>query len=169
MLAIVVFSIFVPFITHVVITRVAGLFTKPFARQKGIIVAFLVGFIPVDIMFCVWANSLKTGFQPGMLWSGLYLYIIYTLAGYVYFHIFNMSETARRIKILSEIAKTGQFNKEDLSKDYTAREIVLNRLKRLIALGELRFIEDKYYIGRGTFVLLARMVFSLRNILFPSR
>lgn len=165
--AIIIFSLFLTFLMHVFLVRICGAFKKAFFRQKGLIASYLIGFIPLGFLFCLWIGTINVKSWPGIFWSGIYLFFIYSIFSYVYFHFFNMSETARRIRILSEIHRTGSFKKDELIHKYPASDIVSNRLKRLIALRELRLFEDRYLIGKGLFILPAKMVFYFRGIIHP--
>jgi hypothetical protein len=91
----------------------------------------------------------------------------YLLSGYIYFHFFNMSETAKRIKILTETSEEG-IKSSELFRRYTYQDIILNRLKRLLALGELRIAGDRYILGNRILLLPAKIVFGLRNIIFAN-
>lgn len=159
MAAIIILILFTPFLAHLFLVRVCGLFNQSFRSQKGVIAGFLLGFIFQGSISLLW---------QGISWGTTYLFLVYTLAGYVYFHVFNMSETARRIKILSKIGKTGA-RKEELAGAYTCRDMVLNRLKRLASTGELRFFEGRYVLGRGMLLFPARIVFYFRGMLFAPK
>lgn len=160
-------SAVITFSIHVFLVRICGFFKKPFVRQKGVFISFVLGFIPVIYMFFMWSGDpvVKDRFQ--ILYSGGYLFIVYAVSSYVYAHIFNLSETSRRIRILTECAKAGPLGKEELTAKYTYDEMVSNRLKRLEELGVLRLRGGRYTVKRGFLLLAARMVFGLRPLFFP--
>jgi hypothetical protein len=166
---IIISSIFIPFLIHIILVRLCGLFKNPFARQKGIAVSSLLGLVPLEALFLLWAVNVETKTAYQLLWSGLYLFSVYISFSYIYFHIFNLSETGRRIRILAEIYKKGFLKKDDLVKKYTCQDMMSNRLKRLIALGGLRFVKERYVVGNKIFLLTARIIFSFRTIPFPSK
>lgn len=165
----VIVSIFIPFLLHIFLLRIFGLFKTPFSRQKGVIISCLSGFILLGFLFAIWINYISIGTWPSIFLSGFYLFSVYILSAYVYFHIFNMSETARRIRILEEIRKIGFVKNDDIARKYSCQDMVSVRLNRLLALGCLRKVNDKYIAGNKTFPFVAKVVFTLRNFLFPSR
>lgn len=165
----VIVSLVLIFPIHIFLVRVCGLFKKAFFRQKGLIVSYLAGFTLLGLFFYFWVFTLKIKYWQDIFWSGLYLFLIYSLFSYIYFHFFNMSETARRVRILAEIRRTGLFEKEELTQKYSSSDMVSNRLKRLIALGELRLSGDRYLIGRGVFIFPAKIVFYFRDMFYPEQ
>jgi len=167
LLIIVILSILIPFFIHIFLVRLCGLFKKPFSRQKGVIASFVLGFIPLGIVFLLWIINLNIDAWSPILWSGIYLFLVYILFSYVYFHVFNMSETARRIRILTEIYRTGALKKGELAAKYTRQDMISNRLKRLVALEGLRLSKNRYILGNRLFFLLAKAIFNFRCILFP--
>lgn len=164
---IVLFAIFAAFLMHLVLVRLFRLYKEPFARQEGVIAGFFLGFIPLSIIFFAWINFGSRMSGIDIFWSTIYIYIIYCLFSYVYFHIFNMSETARRIRILLEIYKTGTVEKELLTRNYSSEDMLINRLKRLTSLRQLCLRGDKYVIKNKLLLFPARVVFALRKVLFP--
>lgn len=168
-LIILLFSVFIPFFSHLILVRLFCLFKKPFFRQKGAIVSCLFGFCILTMIFFFWAISLYEKAWLQILWSGIYLFLVYILFAYVYFHIFNMSETARRIQILVENYKTGILEKEELVKKYTCQDMVSARLERLVSLGILRLTKNRYFLENKALLLLifTKAVFSFRRILIP--
>ncbi len=57
----------------------------------------------------------------------------------------------------------------DLYREKSLRQIVMIRLDRLVSLKELELSEDRYVIGRGVFLLPAKIVFAFHRLLFPPR
>ena len=84
--------------------------------------------------------------------SILYAFIVYNLMGYTYFHIYNMSETARRVRILYDINSKGRLKKADIEKFYHKGDMVAMRVERL--LGQKQ-IKQK----NGAYVLDARLLY----------
>jgi hypothetical protein len=84
---------------------------------------------------------------------------------YAYFHLFNMSETSRRGKILQEISTGGYQKLSDLEEIYSPRVMLRNRLERLQVLGEIRLSRDgRYqYVGRGL-IIFEKIFRNLRKI-----
>lgn len=162
-----VISLLIPFAVHLLLVRVFGLFRKTELRQKGVFFSVLAGILPLAALCIVWVVSAAPSDTVGLIVSLLYFFLIYLLAGYVYFHFFNMSETARRVRLLIESSKTGSLNKTDLKNLYPHQDIVSVRIERLSALGELRRSGDRYVLGNRVLLLPAKLIFTLRRLLFP--
>jgi len=126
-------------------------------------------------------KSLKVGFQSGLICSLLINYlqpqkfpiligniIIFILFTYTYFHWINMGETARRVRILHEIGsvKNGLTLKE-LENKYSPKQILIIRLKRLIAKDQILFDgqSKKYYKKNMSIYLLATVVSAYSKLL----
>jgi hypothetical protein len=79
-----------------------------------------------------------------------YLIIVYNCLAYSYFHFFNMSETARRVRLLIRLKlKPGAWSE----KDHDPETMVQNRLARLVGLKQLALNPDGRYFIRGSFFL----------------
>jgi len=165
--AVFILSIFMPLFIHISMLRFLGLFKKPDLRQKGVIISFFLGLAFSGITFLFWVRGLDIKSWKQVFWSGVYLFSTYAIFGYVYFHIFNLSETARRTRILREIDKTKVLKKDELIEIYTCRDMVSVRLRRLLALGELRLDNNKYILKNKGLLIVARIISGFRKILFP--
>tara|TARA_Y100000590_G_scaffold470346_1_gene664004 strand:- start:25288 stop:25665 length:378 start_codon:yes stop_codon:yes gene_type:complete len=91
--------------------------------------------------------------------------LVFNLFSYVYFHIFNMSETARRIKILLHLYNNGSSHIDELKYDYNPKDMINSRLERLIEMKEI--ISDQsgiYYLNNSIFLPFAKTFSILRKI-----
>src|SRR3989338_2855002 len=133
---------------------VAGFF-RHFRRCLGacLIISFLFGLVVLG------------AFIRKMSWPWAYLFLIYSLAAYIYFHIFNMSRSARRIQILCKIGRQGMA-KEELIRSIDGEDMVLSRINRLTAWNQLEARDGRYIIKGRIFLFPAKIVFALRRILF---
>jgi len=95
----------------------------------------------------------------------VYCLVVYNCIGYCYFHLFNMSETARRIRILRDILAAGSLHREEILAIYGANEVVEVRLSRLEATGQLRLQAGRYVIKGRLLYWAARLVAAWRGIL----
>lgn len=86
----------------------------------------------------LWAVYLSALKGPGLWNSALYALLAYALLAYSYFHLFNMGETARRVRILIELREHGNISVEELKSFYDAVAILDRRIERLVALGQVR-------------------------------
>ncbi len=87
-----------------------------------------------------------------------YSLIVFNLLGYSYFHLFNMSETARRIRLLTELVASGPIRKEELSSIYSEQSMFDVRINRLKSLGQIKEINGRYVLGQRPLYLAARAV-----------
>lgn len=100
-----------------------------------------------------------------ILSASAYCFIVYTAFAYTYFHFFNMSETARRIRILYEIHHAGALPFAELEAFYKTSDIVNFRLKRLVAIKRLKYT-DGFYSMSGKILYWAALFIKLwRNVL----
>lgn len=162
---IVLSSMIAVFFIHVMLLRVFRLFRQPFTRQRGVIISFFVGIAPVGVAFYLFVTKYRLFNSLEIIWFGLYLLAVYISYSYIYFHVFNMSETARRIRILIQCRSTSAVEVEKLIDKYTCADMVSNRLKRLVNLKELYSRGDKYVLGRSLLLLPARWLYAFRKIL----
>jgi len=96
--------------------------------------------------------------------------LTYMSLGYCYFHFINLGETARRVRILRELADaTDGLSLKGILKHYNAKEIVERRLERLLKKGQIVIKNDKYYIGKQQVLWISRLVLALKLILFGKR
>ncbi|MBU1367059.1 MAG: hypothetical protein KJ711_04530 [Candidatus Omnitrophica bacterium] len=67
----------------------------------------------------------------------LYVLIVHNVLGYSGWHIFNMSETARRIRMLYELNLAGRFRYDELADKYGVKNMLDVRLKRLTDMKQI--------------------------------
>ena len=87
-----------------------------------------------------------------------YSLIVFNLLGYSYFHVFNMSETARRIRLLTELAASGPVKREELSSIYSEQSMFDVRVVRLKSLGQIKEINGRYVLGQRLLYFAAQIV-----------
>lgn len=129
-------------------------------RQALTVLAILV-LVPIQIAF-----AFLTGGELSRL---LFFGLLALLTGHVYFHIFNMSETARRIQILIRIKKRQGAAGSSGMESYSSEEILKVRLGRLVELRQVKVREGKYH-WRASILLVASVILKMyERILFPNR
>lgn len=136
-------------LTHVALSRVCP--RSPV--QLVAVAAGLAGAAPTVLLICAVA-SLCPRAIPEKLVEAVYGFSVYACVAYSYFHVFNMSETARRIRILSEIYLAGSLDAAQLSRLYDGAAILEMRLDRLLATRQLGRRDDRFVsVGRGFYVV----------------
>jgi hypothetical protein len=143
---------------HVLLARLVPLTNIQVSNQKLAFYTAVLLNVPVFIL---------ATFIPGMDWSG-YIYVLMTVnaLSFFYFQIFNMSETARRIKVLIGIrsGKVGSLN--DLDRYYDTSSALDIRLERLEELSQVTKLPDGKYVIKGKFLYLGSYIIPLfRKIL----
>ena len=100
----------------------------------------------------------------------LYSFLVSLLSGHVYFHIFNMSETARRIRILIQIRKSGSVAPDAFEREnYSPEEMVKIRLQRLVELQQISESRGVYKTRPSILLVAAMILKAYETILFPIR
>ena len=92
--------------------------------------------------------------------------LVFNLLSYVYFHIFNMSETARRIRIILHLFKNGLSHIDELKYDYNPNDMVNSRLERLLNMNEITLDKyGRYHISSRAFIYVASFFKWVRSII----
>lgn len=86
-------------------------------------------------------------------------FIIYGLLGYCFFHFINLGETGRRIRIMLELyqAENG-LTLEEILQRYSAREIIDNRLKRLLDNQQILQKGNRYFVNRSLMLYITKLM-----------
>lgn len=141
---------------HIIIVRSLKALKINFSSQLSLFACEILLNIPVLITVYMVNKSVS---------SLVYSFIVYNCLGYCYFHVFNMSETARRIKVLLEIDKGNSVNITNLNNSYTADLMIKNRLVRLTELKQVRKDNDKYILANRVLWISSLINHSFRRIL----
>ncbi len=118
---------------HALAVRCALMMKVKISNQALVVLCILLFFLPV--LAAAWL-VLQGGRNDPL--SYIYVALVYFSFAYFYFHIFNMSETARRIKILMGIQSSKIRSLKDIPAYYDIDNALTIRLKRLIQLGQIR-------------------------------
>mgnify|MGYP001766924597 CR=1 FL=1 len=98
-------------------------------------------------------------------WAAVYCGLAYVCIAYSYFHLFNMSETARRIRLLREILIQGPLGMEQLLSLYRGEEVMSRRIERLLETSQLIEQNGRYRVRGRLLLRAARVVFAWRRLL----
>jgi hypothetical protein len=93
----------------------------------------------------------------------LYGFLVINAFAYAYFHFFNMSETARRIKLLVGIRKNRIKYLQDIRQVYRYDQSLIIRLERLEQLSQIRQKTPDQYVLKG------RLLYRIANVVFLFR
>jgi uncharacterized membrane protein len=136
--------------------------SSPQNRLLGII---LVGNIPLLFGTLMIVTIKKFPVSEFFVLS-IYALIVYNCVLYAYFHLFNMSETARRIRILLHLREAGSLTKQQLLDIYSPQHQVESRLKRLQKMGVICCTQNgSYRTSNRIAVMIARLFKAIRKLL----
>lgn len=102
----------------------------------------------------------------------VFAFIVFNGVAYAYFHFFNMSETARRIRMLLQVQQSGPtgLRVDELERQYSQTDMIESRLDRLVHLNQLLLAPDKHYHVVGSTLLWAGGVMrAWRRLILPMR
>lgn len=146
---------------HILLSR----FLKKSPPQ--IVAIFSIILAQFIFLFLLWWFIFRIGelTKTEMISSLFYSFIALCSSGYIYFHVFNTSETARRIRILHEISDFGSLSCPEIRELYDHDDIIDVRLKRLLDLKQLTTDGKHYYLSGHVLYWAARAISIWRNIL----
>jgi len=93
--------------------------------------------------------------------------VTYGALGYCYFHFINLGETARRIRIVRELAQAGEngLTREELLARYNARTIVEARFARLLNNSQIIEKSGRLFPGKPAVLYMAWTILLMKRIL----
>lgn len=144
------------FIIHAILARL----WRNRSGQVVALIAVVTACIPTFVLVLVSVRPC-----PGAFIAWVYLFLAHASLGYTYFHFFNTSETARRIRLLHEIDFSGGVTAEKITELYRTENILLLRLHRLVHLGQLRYSDGLYTISSDTLYIAARITEAWQQLL----
>jgi len=142
---------------HVVLSRVNLYFNTIGSGQKLLMVVFTcVLMVDLCLAIFIWDKSLS-------VLEIAYFFTLVILSFYIYFHVFNMSETARRIKLLIDIHQGSTNNPKKISQQpFDAIQIRVDRLK---VTNQVYEEDGHYFIKNRLLLFISKFVAFIRLIL----
>lgn len=96
----------------------------------------------------------------------LYSFLVFTSGCYTYFHFVNMSQTARRIRIVNEIFKHPEgMTLKDIERNYSFEEQVDRRIDRMISSGQIKLHDKIILHKRDGFYFIKKLSYFLRFLM----
>lgn len=120
--------------------------------------------LPLAAVFS-WFIFFQTLPAEDRLGAGLYGFLVYGGLSYSYFHLFNLSETARRLRILYVLVSKRKMGLKELNAYYGQENMVSTRLMRLVETGQLRREGGFYFLKRRLLLYVAHAVMGWRKFL----
>ena len=89
------------------------------------------------------------------------------LDSYCYFHFVNLGETARRIRLLREIASSKQgLTTEQILVRYNSKEMYEKRLARLTKSGQLKLNDQKAFLAGKQLLFSKKLLTMVKRALY---
>lgn len=145
--------------------------TRPaFGLLRTEYVGFLIGAVTVLVLNGLNAQHGSRLGTATVVGHGLLTLLSYGALGYCHFHFVNLGETARRIRLLRELSEAGgTLSHRDLLTRYGAREIVENRITRLLNSGQVIYRDGRYYSGTPVVLRIAEGIVGLKVLLLGKK
>lgn len=149
-------------LAHVLLSRYKGRYLQLFSPQlllvRLIIFFNLVAFVGAWLI----ARHEARG-AAETIYMLVFAFLVFNGSAYAYFHFFNMSETARRIRMLLQIRCAGRagLHVKDLEREYSQKDMIAARLDRLVKMRQLTLGADGRFRVAGHTLLRAGQVMAL--------
>lgn len=157
-----IISLIIPFLNliflvlfHVFIQRITPIFI-PIKSRQNLLIHLIIIFDCFLILTLLYFNLIFLNLD--FFYSSVYIFLVSNLGAYIYFHIFNLSETGRRVKLLATIKKNKNINFKKINKHYSEKIIIDNRLDRLLSMNKISLVDNKYYIKKSNLLLIAKVI-----------
>ena len=147
-----IFSPVALLVFHALMVRIMAKVNTRLSNQAVAVLSILLFNLP--------AFGLAWELSGSDLMTLAYIMITINCFAYFYFHLFNMTETARRIKVLTGIYTAKVTRLDDLGGYYDTEKALELRLRRLEKLSQIRRLEN------GNYVLNKRLLYSV-SFLIP--
>ncbi|MBI4860939.1 MAG: hypothetical protein HY815_11880 [Candidatus Riflebacteria bacterium] len=147
------------------LTWAARLLGRGPSTQAMALAAVLVGNGPALLLAVAALPAAPDRTVTGTAAVLIYAAVVHNLLGYATFHLVNMSETARRIRILEELRVQRTVSVEELGSRYGSRQMLSSRIDRLVALGQISRQGDRLVSTGRVLAIAAGAVAWWRRIL----
>jgi hypothetical protein len=150
--------------THILLYR-AGFRPAANASPQAFLARLIVSF-NVPVLAVAGLIGGTEGRPVGeILLMGVFVLGVYNCAAYAYFHVFNMSETARRVRMLLYLHELGGADKDSLLAFYSPKDMIDARLGRLVEMRQISLAPDgRYRISGKLLPWAAHLIEGVRHI-----
>ncbi len=150
------------FAAHVLLSRYGGRHPRLHAPQV-LLVQLALAF-NLAVLAGTWLIArLEARDAAQTMYMLVFAFLVFNGIVYAYFHFFNMSETARRIRILLQIRWAGPsgLRIRELERQYSQKDMIEARLDRLVRMNQLSLAPDGRYRVAGNTLLWAGRIMGL--------
>ena len=150
-------SSFVLVLAHVACER-SLLRRRPHLSPQLILIRLSLASNPLLLIGTLQVVLRQTGLASMEQFSAVvYSLLLFNCFAYAYFHLFNLSETGRRIRMLVSIAYPHSGGGMPVQ-GYSVVDMVSARLARLQSMGQIKVEEGRCEINGRTFLLIGRFL-----------
>ncbi|MBI3548164.1 MAG: hypothetical protein HY078_03825 [Elusimicrobia bacterium] len=158
----------VAFALHAGLSRALRRFAPQSAYQGVAGLAVLLGYPALLLLAWGFVFS-RVRFETPPIAALVYGAFVYSGLAFAYVQVYNMSETSRRIHILTRLSK-GPASAAEFSEKYSPERQLAIRLERLVSLGQIRLEDGRYALASKPLWLIARAMDGWARVLgYPSR
>ncbi len=150
------------FAAHVLLSRYVGRHPRLHAPQV-LLVQLALAF-NLAVLAGTWLIArLEARDAAQTMYMLVFAFLVFNGIAYAYFHFFNMSETARRIRMLLQIRRAGPagLRVQELERQYSQKDMIETRLDRLVRMNQLSLAPDGRYRVAGNTLLWAGRIMGL--------
>ena len=156
------------FTTHILVSRYGGRYLS--LKSPQVILVRLTLAYNSAVLVGTWLIArFEARDAAHTMYMLVFAFLVFNGIAYGYFHIFNMSETARRIRMLLQLRQAGPagLRIEELERQYTPKDMIAARLDRLVRMNQLSLAQDGRYRVAGNTLLWAGRIMGLwRRLVF---
>ena len=166
------FHIFIPLIALSINSLSQVAFFRVFPRI-GLLKSLFIGFL-IGLVYLMAAEIILFKVENQYFWEKISTFLsngtIYFLLWYCYFNFVNMGETARRIRIITELyCLPDGLTTEEILARYNAEAIIQKRLTRLIHNKQVIIAEGRYKISNLLLLSVAKLLVLMKLIVFGKK
>ena len=150
------------FAAHVLLSRYGGRLLRLLSPQ--VLLVRLVLAFNLAVLAGTWFIARHEARDAAQTMCMLvFAFLVFNGIAYAYFHFFNMSETARRIRMLLQIRRAGPsgLDVQELERQYSQKDMIEARLDRLMRMNQLLLTPDGRYRIAGSTLLWAGRIMGL--------
>ena len=157
LLVLATFSPLAIFILHVAAYRF--LHVQDFTKSSQLFLIKLVAYCNIPVLaWTIFLGRAEGRSTVETVWMIAFTFVVFNGFGYTYFHVFNLSETARRLRMMIAIQE-GCPNLQAMQEGYSSKDMVQVRLARLQSMGQIEKGPDgRYRLREGFFLYVARLI-----------
>jgi hypothetical protein len=121
----------------------------------------------IAVTWVSWSTALRYVCESRLdVFCGI-TYVLLTYGGFswCYFNVLNASETSLHVHIMTSLLIEGGVSAKELSRKYSAKDMIESRIERMIALGQLMERDGCFVLRSRTLVVVGRVINGWRKIL----